>query len=794
MNKSINKSVHENMGKGIDKSVNKNMNNDDITNRINVVRKYNPHLIKADAKSPLTVGNGRFCFTADVTGMQTLYEEYREETPLCTMAEWAWHTYPETSYTMDDVRMTEYDFLGRKVSYPRVKYEGNETAYDGVRMNPHKFNLARIAMSVDGEYITSDMLSDINQTLDITTGVLKSDFTVNYASCDYKVSVETICDNKSDTVAFKVESELLKKGLCVDIHFPYASCDITGSDWSDDKVHYDEITCITSGKYNNGTVNISSKKYSEAYKIADEMPADDSAEIENKNIYQIKRQIDDTHYSVNIKTNGQLKNVEKHRYRINQADNANILYLCVGFEDEDGIYASIYNNVQSNICADNNKTNADNNKVNADEEGGADNSIDKKQLSNVSDNSDIYSNITNSKNMPECYEKLNATDTFAAIKENVHTFWHNYWSSGKFLYHENEELMRRVILSQYLLIINDSGYIPPAETGLTCNSWYGKAHLEMHYWHMAWAALWGHPELLERSFDWYISILPEAEKNAARNGYKGARWTKMVSYTGKDCPSKIAPLLIWQQPHIINMLDMVRACYENDVYIQEKTDKYMRRYWILVKETAEFIEDYLVYDIDTDTFNIEAPVIPVQERHLPEDTRNPVFELAYFRYGLKAAAEWADKLGYVTFSEKWNNIADRIAPLPVADGLYISHKNCPDTYVNKAIDHPLMLQVYGMLDGYGAKDIVDMDIYRATLDKVMEVWDYSTLWGWDFAVIAMAADKLGLKSEALSQLLIKSPKNEYVTSGNNRQNSRKDLPLYLPGNGSLLIAVAKMFF
>ena len=58
----------------------------------------------------------------------------------------------------------------------------------------------------------------------------------------------------------------------------------------------------------------------------------------------------------------------------------------------------------------------------------------------------------------------------------------------------------------------------------------------------------------------------------------------------------------------------------------------------------------------------------------------------------------------------------------------------------------------------------------------------------------MAADKLGLKSKALSQLLIKSPKNEYVVSGNNRQNSRKDLPLYLPGNGSLLIAVAKMFF
>lgn len=724
------------------------MNKTDIINRINVVKKYNPHLSNADAKSPLTVGNGRFCFTADVTGMQTLYEEYSIETPLCTMAEWAWHTYPGYRYAMDDVRMTEYDFLGRKVSYPRVKYEGNEAAYDWVRMNPHKFNLARIALSVDGTYLTSDKLSDINQTLDITTGVLKSDFIVSYASHEYKVSVETVCDNKSDTVAFRVESELLKKGLCVDIHFPYASCDITGSDWLDDKIHYDEVVGISEEKYVDESSNTADKifKYSNTSYI--------------DNIYKIKRQIDDTHYSVYIKTNGQLEKADKHRYRINKADSTDILYLCAGFVDGDGIYDSIA----------------------------------KKQLSNTSSGSNPYSIITNSKNMSEIYEKFTSADTFEEVKENIHTFWHNYWSSGKFLYHENDELMRRVILSQYLLIVNDSGYIPPAETGLTCNSWYGKAHLEMHYWHMAWAALWGHPELLEKSFDWYISILPEAKKNAARNGYRGARWTKMVSYTGKDCPSKIAPLLIWQQPHIINMLQMVLDCYNNDVHFDEKTDKYMRRYWILVKETAEFMEDYLVYDIASDTFNIESPVIPVQERHLPEDTRNPVFELAYFRYGLKIAAEWADKLGYVTFSEKWNNIADRIALLPVYDGLYISQENCPDTYVNKAIDHPLMLQVYGMLDGYGAKDIVDMNIYRATLDKVMEVWDYSTLWGWDFAVIAMAADKLGLKSEALSQLLIESPKNEYVVSGNNRQNSRKDLPLYLPGNGSLLIAVAKMFF
>ena len=50
--------------------------------------------------------------------------------------------------------------------------------------------------------------------------------------------------------------------------------------------------------------------------------------------------------------------------------------------------------------------------------------------------------------MPDYYEnyrKLNAKDTFAVIKENVHTFWRDYWNSGKFFYHENDELMRRVI-------------------------------------------------------------------------------------------------------------------------------------------------------------------------------------------------------------------------------------------------------------------------------------------------------------------------------------------------------------
>lgn len=701
-----------------------------LINRLDIIASFNPHLTDINPQSPLSVGNGRFCYTADITGMQTLYEEYLTETPLCTMAEWGWHTKKADNekgfYTLDDVRMTPYNYCKRTVTYPRVKYEGNEAAYDWVRQNPHKFNLAKIGLYFHNEPIQADSIYCINQTLDITTGILKSIFRLNVnrhnnastlnnitadnintnAISDNLVTVYTVCDDNSDTVAFHISSGLLQCGLSINIAFPYASCDMTGSDWNNTNGHSDFL-----------------------------------------NASHIHRQIDDTAYYVNFNING--TDTSQHT-----ANNSII---------------TSDSNVTINKC---------NNSAAATIKS---NGIHSYNITTTDDELNMSVNFNKSIHTPATY------DTIAG---NSRHFWHNYWTTGKFLNSDNKELMRRVILSQYLLVINDSGYIPPAETGLTCNSWYGKAHLEMHYWHMAWAPLWGHPELLTRSFDWYIDILDEAKKNASRNGYKGARWTKMVSYTGSDCPSKIAPLLVWQQPHIINMLQMV---IDNNTSDDFDVTAYMNKYWILVYETAVFMADYLVYDTMSDTYNIEAPVIPVQERHLPEDTRNPIFELAYFRYGLLIAARWALELGHTDEADRWHNIATHIAPLPVNDGVYISHSNCPDTFTNKAIDHPLMLQIYGMLDNYGAEDIVDKDIYRNTLMKVIDMWDYSTLWGWDFAVIAMAAHKLGLDDIALEQLLINSPKNDYVESGNNRQNSRKDLPLYLPGNGSLLLAAAKIF-
>ena len=60
------------------------------------------------------------------------------------------------------------------------------------------------------------------------------------------------------------------------------------------------------------------------------------------------------------------------------------------------------------------------------------------------------------------------------------------------------ELERRIVLSQYVMAVHDAGSLPPQETGLGVNSWYGKFHMEMYWWHSAHWALWGHPELLEK--------------------------------------------------------------------------------------------------------------------------------------------------------------------------------------------------------------------------------------------------------------------------------------------------------
>ena len=103
---------------------------------------------------------------------------------------------------------------------------------------------------------------------------------------------------------------------------------------------------------------------------------------------------------------------------------------------------------------------------------------------------------------------------FETVLAAAEGHWRRFWTNGGAIDFSEctdpraAELERRVVLSQYLTAIQCSGTCPPQETGLVRNSWYGKFHLEMHWWHAVHFALWDRLPLLERSLPWYESILP----------------------------------------------------------------------------------------------------------------------------------------------------------------------------------------------------------------------------------------------------------------------------------------------
>ncbi len=77
--------------------------NSEKIDRLALVARNNPHVTAIDTMASLTVGNGRFAFTVDVTGLQTFPEIYSAGVPLGTMSDWGWHSFPNTeNYKFED--------------------------------------------------------------------------------------------------------------------------------------------------------------------------------------------------------------------------------------------------------------------------------------------------------------------------------------------------------------------------------------------------------------------------------------------------------------------------------------------------------------------------------------------------------------------------------------------------------------------------------------------------------------------------------------------------------------------
>ena len=119
----------------------------------------------------------------------------------------------------------------------------------------------------------------------------------------------------------------------------------------------------------------------------------------------------------------------------------------------------------------------------------------------------------------------------------------------------------------------------------------------------------------------------------------------------------------------------------------------------------------------------------------------------------------------------------------VSDGKLSAYDGFKDTYTKLNLDHPSMLFAYGWLS-----EKIDEKILNDSFSEFGKVWDYKSLWGWDFALLSMVLFKQNRPEKAIDVLLMDTEKNSYLDNGFNAQVSRNDLPLYMPGNGSLLLA------
>ncbi|MDP4151085.1 MAG: hypothetical protein Q8932_11960 [Bacteroidota bacterium] len=652
-----------------------------------LVLRHTVHIDKPDPLSALSVGNGRFAFTVDITGLQTFPEFYDHGIPLGTESEWGWHSFADTSGYRREEASKAYHIHGRDIPYI-VQWshpERNKDAADWYRQNPHRLQLGSIGLELikqNGQTATIRDITNIHQELDMWTGEIRSNFIFE----GVPVLVSTLVHPEMDMVAVHIRSSLIGRDrIKIRLRFPYptGTWADAGDDWQNPDLHRSLLV---------------------------------NKELTHALIAHI---LDSTRYVADWTWSGPgtLKQGQSHEFLLTPAQtrDSNFSFTC------------------------------------------------------------LFS--------PE--EPRQPSPSWFLTRRASAEAWRTYWTSGAAVDLSGStdprapELERRIVLSQYLTRIQSCGDYPPQETGLTYNSWFGRPHLEMHWWHEAHFALWGRPDLLEHSLAWYARVAPKARRIAERQGYKGVRWQKMTDTAGEEAPSSVGAFLIWQQPHFIYLAEL---CYRhnNDPAILQK-------YKDLVFATADFMASYAWKD-EGGRYILGKGLIPAQEKFKAMDTYNPIFELAYWRWALGIAQQWRKRLGLQT-DTAWQEVLDHLSALPRNDEYYLPAESAADAYTNPEYrtDHPVVLAADGFLP---PTEGLDTALMHRTFDWVWKNWSWAATWGWDYPLTAMTATRLGLPDRAIDALLMPVQKNRYLLNGHNYQDDR--LRLYLPGNGGLLAAIALM--
>ena len=702
-----------------------------------VVSRNNPLIAQATPLNSLSVGNGHFATTVDVTGLQSFPFEYGAGVPLNAMSDWGWHSFKNTDSLTPSESEKTFD-LGHghnevyAVEFKKTEDGRHKQATEYFRVNPHRLNLGTIGFDLttkDGQKINLSDLSAVSQQLQLWDGEIESSFTAD----GEQVEVTTGVHPEKDALYARIRSNLLadqRAKVALRFSYPTGKHADDANDWTKPENHQSAI-----------------------------LSQDDHSAL-------IERQLDDTRYYVLLEWEGKarLESVAPHEFVLSS--------------DEDVLTLSAeYLSSQPS------------------------------QTSSASFSYDTY-------------------------HKTAQRFWHRFWESGAIVDFSHctdsraKELERRVVLSQYLTQINCANNMPPQESGLTYNTWFGRPHLEMTWWHVVDFALWKRPETVAQILNWYNeTAYPIARQIAERQGFKGVRWMKMTDPWAGEAPSNTGSFLIWQQPHYIYLAE--------EMYRAKPTAETLKKYGEQVEATAEFMADFVTYDTNQKRYLIKGATA-MQECMTKDISYNQPFELAYWQYGLSVANQWRERQGKSRIA-LWDDIIQKLSPLPEANGIYVaglpngntevltafdpfdtagstaSTEKKTETFTDKIRnDHPAVLGACGLLPSppnipniptppnipnhptsptYTL--LYNKEQMKRTLSWVMKNWNWATTWGWDYGMIAMAAARLSDPDTALDALLIDTQKNTYLPNGHNFQTPDR-LRIYLPGNGALLTAVAMM--
>ena len=665
-----------------------------------LVSRNNPVITSVDTLASLSVGNGGFAFTTDITGLQTFPEYYKNGVPLGTQSEWGWHSFENT----DELRMEEsyqkYDFgHGHRELYStEFKKKGRaRDAANYFRQNPHRLHLGCIGLEIEG--MKPGDIKNPRQTLDMWTGEIQSKFRVK--SLEFRVS--TVCDPERDLIASRIITNH-KHQTSINLRFPYP----TGA-------HSDDA-CDWNANDKHQTTLVSATDHSAV----------------------LKRTIDKTEYYVVLSWEEQARLTEKSKnYWVLATDGNQLTFSCEFLQD-------------------------------------VHNALSDAQHSSFS--------------LREC-----GVANFTLHSSLSAKHWQEFWTKGAAVDFSHckdqraKELERRVVLSQYLLAIQCAASTPPQETGLTYNSWFGKFHMEMIWWHQAWFPLWNHAAMLDRTLRWYESVEPIAREIAMRQGFKGVRWMKMTDRSGEEAPSKVGSFLIWQQPHLIYLAELLYRSAQTS-NIKHQTSNIIDRYGRLIDETATFMADFATYDKEHDRYILKG-IIPAQETLKASETYNSPFELAYWHFALQLAQQWRERRGLERVA-LWDDIIHKLSPLAKDnENRYLAAESNPETYSDLRLisDHPAVLGAVGI---FPMSRLIDPQVMKHTQEWIWDNWNWDHTWGWDYPMVAMNAARLGVPENAVSALLMDKRTNTYLPNGHNYQDGR--LRCYLPGNGGLLTAIAMM--